>query len=104
MDLFRFLLPGAHQAKPDSDEDVILKHPSLEEVKEKLKAGIENETFLDLDPGVFDGELVKLGIYSKVDQDNPSKEATYQNGNIKTGTYEGTQAAVTHLYRRIERT
>lgn len=81
----------------------ILKHPSIDERKAKLSAGIKDQTFLDIDPGVFDSELLKLRIYSKLDPKHPEKPPIYQHGNIVTGSYSGTQAAVTHLYNRIER-
>ncbi|KAK3356652.1 lipoxygenase [Lasiosphaeria hispida] len=81
----------------------ILAQPSVEDKQAKLGVGIENETFVDIDPGVFDNELIKLNLYTTVDPDHPEKEAVYQDGNIVTGTYTGTQAALSHLYRRIER-
>ncbi|KAK0707938.1 lipoxygenase [Lasiosphaeris hirsuta] len=81
----------------------ILEQPSVEDKEAKLSVGIEDQTFVDIDPGVFDNELIKLKLYATVDPDHPEKDAVYQDGNIVTGTYSGTQAALTHLYRRIER-
>jgi hypothetical protein len=82
----------------------ILEHPSIEERKQQIPADIRDQTFVDIDPGVFDEELIKLGIFTKLDPHDPSKPAVYQDGNIETGSYSGTQAALTHLYSRIERT
>lgn len=70
---------------------------------EQLSIGVANEPFQDIDPGVFDNELINAGIYFAVDPENPEKDPEYANGDIIKGTYTGTQAALTHAYSRIER-
>jgi len=93
-------VPPPHAPSPDPKK--ILEQPS-EDSLSNIPASIRDETFSDIDPGVFNEELLKLGIYTKYNHANPSK-AEYAGGNIVTGTYTGTQAALTHLYDRIERT
>ncbi|KAK1982084.1 lipoxygenase [Colletotrichum cereale] len=92
--------PGA-SALPTTEE--LLKHPSLEQRKAELRSKISDHPFSDIDPGVFDGELVRLNIFCKPDPDGFEKEPIRGGGNILEGTYIGTQAAVTHAYKRIER-
>jgi len=75
----------------------ILEQPSIEDKQAKLERDISDETFVDIDPGVFDNELLRQKLYTEGDSDE-------MEGDIKVGTYAGTQAAITHLYRRIERT
>ncbi|KAK4171830.1 putative lipoxygenase [Triangularia setosa] len=86
-------------AKPED----ILAQPDIGEKNEKLKLGVGNEPLVDIDPGVFDNELIKLGIYSKMDPDNREADPVYQDGDVTKGTYTGTQAALIHAYGRIER-
>lgn len=69
-------------AKPED----ILAQPDIDEKNEKRNLSIGEEKFLDIDPGVFDNEMVKLA-----------------DGDVTKGTYTGTQAALTHAYARIER-
>ena len=95
------ILP-AH-VEPPPPESAILAQPSVQERNAKLARTIDKETFVDIDPGVFDNELLRQKIYTTIDPDHPENEPTYQKGDITTGTYAGTQAALTHLYRRIER-
>jgi hypothetical protein len=80
----------------------ILKQPSLDDKKKEASIGIRDLPFADIDPGVFNSELVKLKIYAKP-KPNLSAKPDLGNGNITTGTYSGTQAALTHAYSRIER-
>lgn len=86
-------------AKPDA----ILKQPSLDERKKDASIGLQDVPFSDIDPGVFNSELVKLKIYAKPDQKNLAQKPQLGGGNIEEGTYAGTQAALTHAYSRIER-
>lgn len=85
--------------KPDS----ILKQPSLEGRKKDASISVGDVPFADIDPGVFNSELVKLKIYAKPDQKNLAQKPELGGGNIEEGTYAGTQAALTHAYSRIER-
>ncbi|KAL0933751.1 lipoxygenase 1 [Colletotrichum truncatum] len=81
----------------------IFKQPSLEERKKRLRARITELSLVDFDPGVFDNELLRQGIVTRLDQQNLEKKARRGKGNISSGTYDGTQAAVTHAYKKIER-
>lgn len=87
---------------PTPKPGVILKHPSLDEKKKEAGIGIRDVPFVDIDPGVFNSELVNLKIYAKPHR-NLSTKPDLGNGDIKTGTYSGTQAALTHAFGRIER-
>ncbi|KAF7557089.1 hypothetical protein G7Z17_g908 [Cylindrodendrum hubeiense] len=96
-------LPVPPSNAPDvSTPEEILKQPSLED-KKGLNVGIKDVAFTDIDPGVFNSELVKLKLYVKPNADDPSKKPKVGGGNIEEGTYAGTQAALTHAYSRIER-
>ncbi|KAF4984881.1 hypothetical protein FZEAL_34 [Fusarium zealandicum] len=86
-------------AKPDA----ILKQPALDERKKDASISIQDVPFADIDPGVFNNELVRLKIYAKPVANNLSKKPELGGGNIEEGTYAGTQAALTHAYGRIER-
>ncbi|TDZ62083.1 putative linoleate 9S-lipoxygenase 3 [Colletotrichum trifolii] len=81
----------------------LLKQPSLEARKAKLKERISELSLLDFDPGVFDNELLRQNIIVKPDQENLEKRTRRGKGNITEGTYDGTQAAITHTYKKIER-
>ena len=87
--------PYVEVAPPPS---AILEQPSIDEKKAKLERDIGDEPFVDIDPGVFDNELLRQKLYTK------AGDSDEMDGDIKEGSYAGTQAAVTHLYRRIERT
>ncbi|KAK0612228.1 lipoxygenase [Immersiella caudata] len=76
----------------------ILEQPSIDEKKAKLERDIADEPFVDIDPGVFDNELLRQKLYTT------AGDSDEMEGDIKVGTYAGTQAAITHLYHRIERT
>ncbi len=53
------------------------------------------------DPGVFDNEMMKQKLYPTIDPENPSV-IREPEGNIREGTYVGTQIALTQAYSRIE--
>ncbi|CVL02544.1 related to lipoxygenase 1 [Fusarium mangiferae] len=93
-------LPPTLPAAPKPGD--ILKHPSLDEKKKEASVSIRDAPFSDIDPGVFNSELVKLKIYAKPQKDLLAKPEIGK-GNIVKGTYIGTQAALTHAYGRIER-
>ncbi|KAI0134249.1 lipoxygenase [Xylariales sp. AK1849] len=83
-------LPGAHLAVSDPKD--ILKQP--EEDRFEQVVPIKDAPLQDFDPGVFNEELLNLKIFPDGDE--------YAGGDIKKGTYAGTQAALTHIYSRIE--
>lgn len=95
------LRPPNAPAIPEPDE--ILKHPSLDARRRELETDIKDVPFVDIDPGVFDTELVKLKLYAKPNPEHLEKPPVLGGGNITKGTYSGTQAALTHAYSRIER-
>ncbi|KAF5123430.1 putative linoleate 9S-lipoxygenase 3 [Metarhizium anisopliae] len=95
------LRPPNAPAIPEPDE--ILKHPSLDARRRELETDIKDVPFVDIDPGVFDTELVKLKLYAKPNPEHLEKPPVLGGGNITKGTYAGTQAALTHAYSRIER-
>ncbi|KAH6892615.1 lipoxygenase [Thelonectria olida] len=90
-------------APPIPKPEDILKQPSLDARRRELAIGIKDVPFSDIDPGVFNGELVKLGLYVKPNAKHLEQAPTPAKGNITEGTYSGTQAALTHAYSRIER-
>lgn len=104
MTILNLALPR-HPSGPSALASVedILKQPSLDKRKAALRARISEHPFSDIDPGVFDDELVRLGIYVKPHPDGLEKKPIEGHGNIIEGTYAGTQAAITHAYKRIER-
>ncbi|KAK2669135.1 hypothetical protein RAB80_014661 [Fusarium oxysporum f. sp. vasinfectum] len=90
-------------APPVPKPDEILKHPSLDARKNELQINIKDVPFVDIDPGVFNRELVKLKLYVKPNPRQLEQPPALGGGNITEGTYSGTQAALTHAYSRIER-
>ncbi|CAI6099734.1 unnamed protein product [Clonostachys chloroleuca] len=98
----RLPLRPSHAPKVPTPES-ILQQPSLEDREKELTIGIKEVIFSDFDPGVFNSELIKLKLYAKPDPQHPEKDPKFGDGDIKEGTYAGTQAALTHAYSRIER-
>ncbi|KAF6827115.1 lipoxygenase 1 [Colletotrichum plurivorum] len=99
--LLNLVMPSQADGLPKVED--IFKQPNLEKRKEKLRQRISELSLLDFDPGVFDNELLKQGICARLDQDDFGKSARPGKGRITEGTYEGTQAAITHAYQKIER-
>ncbi|KAI5460561.1 lipoxygenase [Mariannaea sp. PMI_226] len=93
--------PPNAPAAPTPEE--ILKNPTAEASQSEPGTTIKDVSFVDIDPGVFNGELVKLGLYVMPNLKHLERDPTTGNGNITKGTYAGTQAALTHAYSRIER-
>ncbi|KAF4991493.1 hypothetical protein FGRMN_7804 [Fusarium graminum] len=89
-------------APPVAQPNDILEQPSIDNKRREATIPIQDVPFVDIDPGVFNSEIVKLRIYAKPKSDLTKKPELGQ-GNIETGTYIGTQAALTHVYGRIER-
>ncbi|KAK3326154.1 lipoxygenase [Apodospora peruviana] len=97
-------MPTSRQAAGRPDQSTILKHiPEREFLAQIAPKDVANAPLPSFDPGVFDNELLKLKLYPTIDPDNPNvvKEP---EGNIKQGTYVGTQVALTQAYSRIEQT
>ncbi|RKK66013.1 hypothetical protein BFJ69_g15784 [Fusarium oxysporum] len=90
-------------APPVPKSDEILNHPSLDARENDLQINIKDVPFVDIDPGVFNRELVKLKLYVKPNPRDLEQPPALGGGNITEGTYSGTQAALTHAYSRIER-
>ncbi|KAL6408082.1 lipoxygenase [Ilyonectria robusta] len=90
-------------APPVPKPDKILKHPSLDAREKELQISIRDVPFVDIDPGVFNRELVKLKLYAKPNPKHLEQPPALGGGNITEGTYSGTQAALIHAYSRIER-
>jgi hypothetical protein len=90
-------------APPVPKPDEILKHPSLDARKKELQISIKDVSLVDIDPGIFNRELVKLKLYAKPNSKHLEQPPVLDGGNITEGTYSGTQAALTHAYSRIGR-
>ncbi|KAH6990021.1 lipoxygenase [Ilyonectria destructans] len=96
-------LPVLPPTAPDvPTSNTILEQPTLAD-KKGLNVDIKDVAFTDIDPGVFNSELVKLKLYVKPIASDLTKDPKDGGGNIEEGTYAGTQAALTHAYSRIER-
>ncbi|KAJ2893211.1 hypothetical protein MKZ38_008917 [Zalerion maritima] len=93
-------LPAPPPSAPKPDPEKILEQPATDD---RFAPNVADVTFSDIDPGVFNAEFVSEGLFVKPDPNNPGKEPSYQGGNVTQGTYSGTQAALTHLYDRIEK-
>ncbi|KAI1128617.1 lipoxygenase [Nemania abortiva] len=66
----------------------------------------DNAPVQKIDPGVFNVELLNerlclqpLKLYGKPPA---TTDPNWAGGNVTEGTYEGTQAAITHIYERLE--
>lgn len=82
----------------------LLRHPDEKDVLKGI-VPIRHAPLHDFDAGVLSEELLNLKIFDIVDHSAPAgpNNTKYAGGNIKEGTYAGTQAALTHIYSRIER-
>ncbi|KAL2166310.1 hypothetical protein VTG60DRAFT_2942 [Thermothelomyces hinnuleus] len=95
--------PPPHVAAAVPDPHTILKHPSEEEYFSQIAPeAVEQAPLPSFDPGVFNNELLKLGLYPTLDPKDP-KKVKEPAGNIVEGTYMGTQLALAEAYSRIER-
>ncbi|KAF4466286.1 lipoxygenase 1 [Fusarium albosuccineum] len=104
MSLFGASLPQLPSFVPPAPKpDTILKHPALAEKEKDASIGIKDVPFADIDPGVFNSELIRLKIYAQPVNKDLAAKPELGGGNIEEGTYAGTQAALTHAYSRIER-
>ncbi|KAK8068101.1 hypothetical protein PG996_007213 [Apiospora saccharicola] len=82
----------------------LLRHPDEKDVLKNI-VPIRQAPLQDFDAGVLSEELLNLKIFDIVDHSAPAgpNNTKYAGGNIKEGTYAGTQAALTQIYSRIER-
>lgn len=90
--------PPSYVTRPDPNK--ILEQPV--DTDEKIVPDVRDFSFHDIDPGIFNTELINEKLYVKGDI-NGEKTPEYQGGNVTLGSYSGTQAAITQIYDRIER-
>ncbi|KAI1862623.1 uncharacterized protein JN550_010148 [Neoarthrinium moseri] len=97
-------LPKPPSYLPIANPKAILQHPDEGNFFKKIVQAAE-APIQDYDPGVLTQELLSLGIYQRVNSQSAHTPAgtDYAGGNIVEGTYAGTQAAITQIYARIER-
>ncbi|KAL2146597.1 hypothetical protein VTI28DRAFT_3096 [Corynascus sepedonium] len=97
-------IPPPKQAANRPNERTILKHPLekqyLAQTAPSFVADIPLPSF---DPGVFDNEIIEQRLYPTIDRSDPSA-IQEPEGDIKRGTYRGTQIALTQALSRIEQT
>ncbi|KAI0115535.1 lipoxygenase [Nemania sp. FL0031] len=83
-----------------------LKLPSRTQYFSSIIANPDNAPVQNIDPGVFNVELLNEGLCLRplrLSREAPfSTDPDWAGGNVKVGTYEGTQAAITHVYERLE--
>lgn len=98
-------LPPPHVAAAIPSHDDILRHPTEQEFFSGIIApvSVAHAPLPSFDPGVFDNELLKLGLCPVVDPNDPTN-VDEPEGDIKEGTYTGTQLALTEAYSRVEKT
>lgn len=97
-------IPPKTLAANRATQHSILKHLTEKEYLAKLAPQAAKDLPLgSFDPGVFDNELLQLKLYSTLDPKDPAR-ALAPEGNIRQGTYAGTQVALTQAYSRIEQT
>jgi len=97
-------IPPKSLAANRATQQSILRHLTEKEYLAKVAPQTAKDLPLgSFDPGVFDNELLQLKLYSTVDPKDPA-QAREPEGNIRQGTYTGTQVALTQAYSRIEQT
>lgn len=97
-------VPPAKVAATIPSQRSILKHrPEKEFFADLAPESVKDAPLPSFDPGIFDNEMLKLKLYPKIDPGNPSLIGEPE-GNIREGTYMGTQVALTQAYSRIEQT
>ena len=77
--------------------------PKLNEILQvEPKSNVEDDPVVALDKGVFFNELLKQGLtLSNEDNDADGIELVAKSG-LQTGTYQGTQMALTEMYSLLE--
>ncbi|KAL2175190.1 lipoxygenase [Thermothelomyces heterothallicus CBS 202.75] len=97
-------VPPQKLAAQRPDEHTILRHlPERKHLAQTAPSSVADIPLPSFDPGVFDNELIKLRLYPIIDSQDPSV-VREPEGNIREGTYRGTQVALTQAYSRIEQT
>lgn len=97
-------VPTATQAASRPDKKTILKHPGKKDfLKQIVPESVGDCPLPSFDPGIFHSELLDLKLYPEVDPNDP-KNIKEPEGNVREGTYLGTQLALTQAYERVEQT
>lgn len=81
-------------------------HPTNDELLKNFPLDIRSLPLKEWDKGLFDAEMVALDIqpsHFHIKDGQASGDLNVSKGQINEGTYEGTQAALTELYGRVER-
>ncbi|KAH7633240.1 lipoxygenase [Sordaria sp. MPI-SDFR-AT-0083] len=95
-------VPTATQAASRPDKKTILKHPAKKDfLKQVVPEAVGDCPLPSFDPGIFHSELLDLKLYPEVDPNDP-KNIKEPEGNVREGTYLGTQLALTQAYERVE--
>lgn len=86
--------------------ELILQHPLKEELLQDVPADANDFQLKHWDRGVFSLELLSLAITPPtvaITDGGVSDEVHVPEGQVKEGTYRGTQLALTEIYHRIEK-
>ncbi|KAI1332662.1 lipoxygenase [Xylariaceae sp. FL0255] len=99
--------PGFARTRPEHND--LLTHPDRSKFFNSIEENPAKLPLQRFDPGVFNQELFDEKLYSVF-----PKKATYgmigtvlprsvwAGGQVKAGTYQGTQAAISEIYERME--
>ena len=80
----------------------ILRHLGEKELlAQAAPKSVADIPLFSFDPGVFDNEMMKQKLSPTLDPKDPSV-VREPEGNIREGSYSGTQIALTQAYSRIE--
>lgn len=88
-----------------SKEQLILQQPSKDALLQDVPADVNAFQLKHWDKGVFSLELLNLAITPPtvaIADGGVSDEINVPEGQIKEGTYGGTQLAITEIFSRIE--
>lgn len=84
----------------------ILEHPSQDELFKSVPEDVKDYRLKHWNKGVFSLELLNLSITPttlKIDNGVVSGHPKIPSGQVKEGTYSGTQLALTEMFSRIEK-
>lgn len=84
----------------------ILEHPSRDELYKGVPENVKDYRLKQWDKGVFSLELLNLSITPptlNIYDGVVSGHLKIPSGQVKEGTYSGTQLALTEMFSRIER-
>lgn len=84
----------------------ILEHPSEDELFKSVPEGVKDYRLKHWNKGVFSLELLNLSITPttlKIYNGVVSGHPKIPSGQVKEGTYSGTQLALTEMFSRIEK-